>query len=538
MMPGPAEPEYDVVVCGGSLAGASTALMLLRARPGLRVAIIEKSTRFNRRVGEATVEVSGYFLGRVLGLTRHLNECHLAKQGMRFWFANDQARSLADCSEIGGRYLTRMPAWQVDRSVLDEEVLRLAAEAGAVVLRPAKARGVTLNPGGVQVVHVDHEGQPRDVSGRWVVDASGFTTLLARQQGWFRRNEAHPTTALWARWRGVKDWDGREMAERHPDWFRACPSMRGTATNHLMGDGWWAWMIPLKGGDTSIGVVFDQRRVAWPRGIDLAKGLKDFLTGHHPVARELLADAVPVDGDVSWRAHLPYRSDVFAGDGFVIVGDAAGFIDPFYSPGMDWLGFTATMAKDLVLSERAPGEAGALPSRLQHHNATLARSYARWFEAIYRDKYDVMGDAELMRAAFELDLSLYYVGVVSQPVQMGEAALGIPVFSAPGSEIPYRLMRLYNRRLASMARARRARGTFGRANAGRRILLNGFMPDRSTVAANVRAVLRWLALEAGEGWRTWFNPAPPARNPSVPASFAAMAPAHGWTGPTGCAPRS
>lgn len=545
--------EYDVVVCGGSLAGAATALLLLRAQPGLRVAIIEKSTRFARRVGEATVEVSGYFLGRVLGLTQHLNEHHLAKQGMRFWFANDQARSLADCSEVGGRYLTRMPAWQVDRSVLDEEVLLRAAEAGATLLRPAKARSVTLRPGGVQVVLVETEDGTREVTGRWVVDASGFTALLARQEGWLRRNHAHPTTALWARWRGLKDLDGRELAERHPEWFHACPTIRATATNHLMGDGWWAWIIPLKGGDTSVGVVFDQRRVTWPRGIPLAGGLKDFLMRHHPVARELMADATAVDGDVSWRAHLPYCSNVFAGDGFVLVGDAAGFIDPFYSPGMDWLSYTATMASRLVLAAlgtppaaattaardaAATATAAELPGRIQRHNATLARSYARWFDAIYRDKYDVMGDHELMRAAFELDLALYYVGVVSQPVQLGADALEIPVFAARGSEIPYRLMRLYNRRLAAMARARRARGTFGRANAGRRVLLKGFLPERASSAGVLRAVLRWLALEATEGWRSWFNAFPTEARRDARAGFGPMAPAHSPPAPSGCVPPS
>src|SRR6516162_2138273 len=90
--------RYDVVVIGGALSGAATALLLLRERPELKVLIVEKSIAFGRRVGEATVEVSGYFLCRVLGLTQHLNESHLVKQGMRFWFFNSRTASLADCS--------------------------------------------------------------------------------------------------------------------------------------------------------------------------------------------------------------------------------------------------------------------------------------------------------------------------------------------------------------------------------------------------------------------------------------------------------
>ena len=119
------------------MAGAATAILLLRQQPKLRVLIVEKSAAFTRRVGEATVEVSGYFLSRMLGLTQHLNEAHLVKQGMRFWFFNEQTRALDQCSEIGGRYLARVPAYQVDRAVLDEEVLRRACALGAELWRPA-----------------------------------------------------------------------------------------------------------------------------------------------------------------------------------------------------------------------------------------------------------------------------------------------------------------------------------------------------------------------------------------------------------------
>ena len=520
----PERGDHDVIVIGGSLAGSATAWLLRRRRPDWRIVVLEKSETFGRRVGEATVEVSGYFLSKVLGLTAHLNGHNLAKQGMRFWF--DGGESIADASEIGGRFLARMPAWQVDRAVLDTEMLARAAAAGVEVRRGIKVRRVTLQPGGLQRVEWESaDGPTGTLSARWVVDASGFAALLARQEGWFRRNDAHPTTAVWTRWRGVRDLDGTELADRHPDWAAACPGIRATATNHLVGDGWWAWSIPLKGGEYSIGLVFDQRRVRIPPGGAPAERLRRFLSAH-PVGRELLADAEPVPGDAHWRSHLPYLSERIAGDGFVLVGDAAGLIDPFYSPGLDWAAYTVTRAVGLVDGATKHPD---LPAALAAHNTDFSRSYRRWFEAVYRDKYDVVGDFELMRVVFPLDLCLYYAGVVSQPVRRGPVALSDPVFSRPASAGPYHLMRWYNRRLAAMGRERRRRGTFGRANRGRRLLLDGFLPDRGAVGAVPRLLLRYLALELREGWRTWFRtgPAPaPIFNPgdqSAPQAAAARA---------------
>src|SRR6478736_1282282 len=118
---------YAVVIMGGAPSGGATARLLLRENPGIRILIVEKSTKLSRRVGEATVEVSAYFMGRVLGLTQYLNESHLAKQGLRFWFTNDEVKTLGEASELGPLYQVRVPSYQLDRATFDEEVLRRAA---------------------------------------------------------------------------------------------------------------------------------------------------------------------------------------------------------------------------------------------------------------------------------------------------------------------------------------------------------------------------------------------------------------------------
>ena len=221
---------YDVIVIGGALSGAATATLLLRKNPGLRVLILEKSEKLTRRVGEATVEVSAYFLGHVLGMTRYLNDSHISKQGLRFWFANDKVTSLDQAAEVGPRYLARLPSYQLDRASFDEEVLRRVVEMGATVVRPAIVSKVSLTPGGQQTMDVKHGERRLHVSARWIVDASGVNALLARKQGWWRSNTEHPTAAVWSRWRNVKDWDGRELAEKFPKWAAAVYGTRGTAT--------------------------------------------------------------------------------------------------------------------------------------------------------------------------------------------------------------------------------------------------------------------------------------------------------------------
>lgn len=513
-----AAPDFDVAILGGALSGGATAIQLLQREPTLRVLIVEKSADLGRRVGESTVEISSYFLGRVLGLTDHLIEHHLVKQGLRYWFANEKTHTVADCSEIGPKFNVRVPAYQIDRAVLDEEVLRRAVKAGATLRRPAKVVGkVQLQTGGTQRFTLRGEdGTEETIRARWVVDASGVAALLARQQGWWRPNPAHPTASVWSRWSGVKNWDGPELAAKYPEWSRGCHTLRSTATNHLVGDGWWSWWIALKGGDLSIGLVWDQRLVQFPEGGTLGERLQRFLMERHPVARELLADAHFQEDDVHYRKNLPYFSTTYVGDGFALVGDAAGFIDPLYSPGIDWIAYTTATAAELITAQHR-GEAD-VPARIEKANFRLDRGIHRWFESIYKDKYEYLGEWDLMRIAFLLDLGLYYLFVASQPYRRGAEALLEPIFALPPSTPFFHLMRFYNRRMAQIARARRERGTLGRTNNGRRMYLKGFTFSFDSAAPVLKSFARWGWLELTEGWRSWWQPRPqPTRAETVTA---------------------
>ena len=265
---------YDAVVIGGAIAGAGTAITLLKKRPGARVLIVEQAERFERKVGEATVECSALWLTAALGLGRTLAEHHLPKFGLRFFFDNGLGDGLADLDELGPKRQAAMASFHLDRPRLDEQALAAAADRGAEVLRPAAVRGIELGENGrssTLTLHAE-DAEPRTVRARWVIDASGRRGVLARKLGLQEKLPDHPVSSSWARWDGVADADGPAIQgpdPARPRMPRIAPP-RALSTNHFCGHGWWSWVIPLKGGRTSVGLTFDRRLFEPPAGVRLA----------------------------------------------------------------------------------------------------------------------------------------------------------------------------------------------------------------------------------------------------------------------------
>src|SRR5262245_43948724 len=113
--------DYDVVVIGGAFAGASAAVLLRRLH-GCRVLVVERQEKHGKKVGEATVEISGMFMTRVLGLYDHLVRAHVPKHGLRYWFQERPDNRLDELSDIGALKVSSNPSFQLDRSKLDEHV--------------------------------------------------------------------------------------------------------------------------------------------------------------------------------------------------------------------------------------------------------------------------------------------------------------------------------------------------------------------------------------------------------------------------------
>jgi len=111
--------------------------------------------------------------------------------------------------------LVRNEKWWGDRAKLDEHVLKLAVEEGAELWRPAKILEASLpeeNGSAESVIRVERDGRTVEVRAGWMVDASGRSAIVARRRGWLHPLEEHPTSAAWARFRGVTDLDSHAIS--------------------------------------------------------------------------------------------------------------------------------------------------------------------------------------------------------------------------------------------------------------------------------------------------------------------------------------
>ena len=484
--------DYDVVVLGGAFSGSAAATLLRREAPELSVLVVEKAPRFDAKVGEATTEMSAMFLTRRLALWQHLEAEHLPKEGLRYWFVNERVRNHGDASETGGFLRSTIPSFQLRRDVLDEHLLAVAAAEGATVWRPARAVDVSL-AGERRRVTVERGAERLEVTCRWLLDASGRATFLGKRLGLVERTDEHPTTSWWGRWRDVRHLDDL-AARRYPALAAGNVGSRRLATNHYVGRGYWVWVIPLGNGETSIGVVFDRRLLDLdPEGElrgDPRAAYERFLRAH-PLLAELLDGATLRVEDFRGYSRLAYLCREYAGEGWALLGDAAAFLDPYYSPGLDHAAFSVEASVELV---KAAARGEPMAARIAEHNATFRRSYRRFFEAIYRDKYFYMGEHDLLSAAFLIETAQYYLFVVTPAYRLHKKFFWMPVLGPREAAFNYWLMKTANRRFKKIAEWRRAAGETGRRNHGRRLVAY-FAPNSATLRMVARGLRLWAAAE-------------------------------------------
>jgi hypothetical protein len=349
--------------------------------------------------------------------------------------------------------------------------------------------------------------------------------MIARKKQMLHPLQEHPTSAVWARFRNVKDLDGDELSGNPTDPFvRFTVGARRLATNHFTGYGYWIWFIPLKGGETSVGLVWDKRLVD-PPGANAQDKLLRFLQTN-PITRELIEHAEIVPDDARSYGHLPYLVDRVAGVGWSLVGDAAGFLDPFYSPGLDQMAYSVSWTIELIRKNGMSPNRAKFAEEIALHNKRFGQYLLYLFQSIYKDKYYVMGDYDTMAIAFLLDTALYYYALVIPLYRWSRDRMLQTPFYGDYSTPAMRVMSFYQRRLVRIAKRKKQLGIYGRRNAGMRPSFVGFSLRSSNAVMLAHGLLRWAKAEWFHAWSYVFRPKPmSARMPVPEAPITRSAPA-------------
>jgi len=392
--------DYDLVCLGGGLASSSVSRYLALQHPDLRILVLEKNSDTHYNPGESTVGVAGLFMIRDLGLSTYCYLNHLPKCGLRYFFhADDDAFDLTRCSEIGPNILPIIPTFQVDRKRLDRDLWDMNREIGIDVRTGCPVEGLELGRDGeLHRIRFQQEGRSHEVEARWVVSALGRNAALNRRfdhASPMTPDPEHRTAAAWARFSGVKDIDrmGSDTWRRKVGY-----TSRYLSTNHFMGRGYWIWAIPIGGGVVSWGLVYDRDEL--DETVSGRQGFLDFLRDHRFCA-EMLDDAEMLD----FQSHprLAFRRERFcSADRWALIGDAYGFVDPFYSPGTDVIAREAYLLQHLITeSDQARlEEKVALVNRYQAFEYELLR-------LLYLKQYRGFGSYELFNIKSLWDFHSY-----------------------------------------------------------------------------------------------------------------------------------
>ena len=394
--------QLDVAIVGGGLAGSLLARQLSRANSGGRVAVFEKKSDYTHNVGESIVELGSHYLIRRLGLSSYLYDRQLPKNGLRFFFDTaERDASLSAMSEIGSASLPFHPAFQIDRSRLEHDLLEQSARAGVEVHRGVAVEKIEVGQADRphQLVVSDAEGS-RTYECRWLVDASGRRRILARQLDLHVEETLLDNASIWGWFHGVGDID-----QMGPDSFRSRVrhTARRLSTLHFVYRGYWIWFIPLQEGVTSVGVVCEKRYYD-PRHCS-DDGFLAWLRQHRAVA-SLLESAKPI-ATRSFE-HLAYGTRRFLSpDRWGLVGEASAFPDPFYSPGTDFIALENDFVADLIARDLNGEPQAALDERSEVYEQFLQFRFEAALR-LYRGLYPVLGSYEVCKLKWDLDLGCYY----------------------------------------------------------------------------------------------------------------------------------
>ena len=334
---------YDVAVIGGGPAGSTAAALLARA--GRRVIVFEREKFPRFHIGESLLPFSTQTFDR-LGLREKLDRTFLPKfggeivaacgtKGVKFYF-KDGFRSRRD------------RAYQVTRSEFDKLLLDHSRENGADVREETDVKNITFENDRAKINIETSNGARSTIEARYLLDCSGRQTMLGSFLNIKKTYDHLQKFSVFAHYENVDRAEGID----------------GTLIRMVRSLDRWFWMIPLTTTRMSIGVVMDTatfRAMKLSPETALEKSIDE-----QPMVLERMKRAERVSPVYS-AGDYSYRNTKLFGDRWLLVGDAAGFIDPVFSSGVFLAIMSAEKAAD-TLDEVLRDES---------HKRRLFKRYAR-----------------------------------------------------------------------------------------------------------------------------------------------------------------
>jgi flavin-dependent dehydrogenase len=331
----------------------------------------------------------------------------IKKFGFRFFFSEGR-RDIDQVTEIGASRLLAVPSWQIDRGILENYLGREAAARGIVFHDGARVTRLQL----AEDDHTPHQvqweaqGTEHRLRARWLVDACGRAGLIKRQLG-LAEDNAHGCHAVWFR---VQHRIHFDRWSHDAAWQAQCtPPERWRCTIHLVGTGYWVWLIPLSSGSHSVGIVADPRHHPLDTMDSFDKAM-DWFRRWQPRLYDELDPVRHTLQDFAFFRKFSYGcKQVFSGRRWALTGEAGLFLDPFYSPGSDFIAIGNSFITELVARDQS-GQA------LDAHAGIYDQLYHSFYEstlAMYQDQYALFGQPEVLPVKVIWDYS-YYWGILGQ----------------------------------------------------------------------------------------------------------------------------